>query len=57
MVKIDFQFDTKYGIFADALYFPEGQVPDDATVEAMKVARRDAWIDIVENPPQVDPEE
>ena len=57
MVKIDFQFETKYGRFADALYFPEGQVPDDATVEAMKVARRDAWIYAVENPPQVEPEE
>ena len=50
-MKIDFEFGTQYGVFRDALYFPDDQVPDDATIEAMKIARRDAWINFIENPP------
>ena len=50
-MKIDFEFGTQYGVFRDALYFPDDQVPDDATIEAMKIARRDAWVNFIENPP------
>lgn len=50
-MKIDFEFDTQYGVFRDALYFPDDQVPDDATIEAMKIARRDSWVSFIENPP------
>ena len=51
MIKIDFKFDTAYGIFSDALYFQDNQIPSDSEIEAMKISRRDAWIYSVENPP------
>lgn len=50
-MKIDFEFQTQYGKFADALWFPDDQVPDDATIEAMKQQRLDNWIDSILNPP------
>lgn len=50
-MKIDFQFDSKYGIFSDALYFEDDAVPDEATIEAMKQERFNNWIFIIENPP------
>ena len=53
-MKIEFEFDTPYGVFRDALYFPDDQVPSDADIDAMKAQRRDNWIAIVSNPP-VDP--
>jgi hypothetical protein len=50
-MKIDFQFDTPHGKFADALYFEDDAVPDEATIEAMKQQRVDNWIAIVTAPP------
>ena len=36
-MKIDFEFETPYGKFADALWFPDGEtLPSDAEIEAMK---------------------
>jgi len=51
VVKIDFEFDTQHGVFKDALVFHDGNVPSDADIESMKIARRDAWINFIENPP------
>lgn len=51
MTKIEFEFDTPHGKFRDALYFEDGALPDDATVDAMKQQRLDNWIAIVTNPP------
>jgi hypothetical protein len=50
-MKIDFEFETQYGKFADALYFEDDAVPDDATIEAMKQDRVNNWIAIVTAPP------
>jgi hypothetical protein len=50
-MKIDFEFQTQYGKFADALWFADDQVPDDVTIEAMKQQRLDKWIDSILNPP------
>jgi hypothetical protein len=51
-MKIDFQFDTQYGTFADALWFPDDQpVPSDADIEAMKQQRLNNWIAIITAPP------
>lgn len=50
-MKIDFQFESKYGIFSDALQFEDGAVPDEATIESMKRERFDAWLYNIENPP------
>lgn len=50
-MKIDFEFDSPYGKFADALWFPDGQpIPSDAEIEAMKKQRFDNWIAIITAP-------
>jgi hypothetical protein len=49
-MKIDFEFETPYGKFADALWFSDGVVPSDEEVEAMKQERLNNWLAIV-NPP------
>ena len=48
MIKIDFQFETHLGKFADALHLPDDHSFSDAEIEAMKETRRDNWIAIVE---------
>jgi hypothetical protein len=52
-MKIDFEFETSHGKFADALYFEDDAVPDDATIEAMKQQRVDNWIAAVTAPSPV----
>lgn len=54
-MKIDFQFDTPHGKFADALHLPDDHTFTDEEIEAMKVQRRDNWIAVVTAPP-VEPE-
>lgn len=56
MIKIDFEFDTAYGKFRDALYLPDDHTYTDAEIQAMKEQRRDNWIAIVSNPPPPEPE-
>jgi hypothetical protein len=47
-MKIDFEFDTPYGKFADALVLDE--MPSAEVIEAMKQKRLDDWIAIVTAP-------
>lgn len=47
MIKIDFEFETPYGKFADALHLPDDHGMTDEAIEAMKAERRDNWIAIV----------
>lgn len=51
MVKIDFEFDTPYGLFRDALHLPDDHGLSDEQIEAMKAERRDNWIAVVSAPP------
>lgn len=51
MIKIDFEFDSKYGVFRDALHLPEDHTYTEAEIEAMKQQRFDNWIAIIEAPP------
>ena len=51
MIKIDFEFDTPYGIFRDALHLPEDHGLNDAQIQAVKEQRRDNWIAVVKAPP------
>lgn len=51
MVKIDFEFDTQYGVFRDALHLPDDHTMTDADIQAMKQQRLDNWIAIVSPPP------
>ena len=46
-MKIDFEFETSFGKFADALWFPDGTVPSDQEIEAMKQNRLNNWLALV----------
>jgi hypothetical protein len=51
-MKIDFEFESPYGVFRDALYFADDDVlPSEAEIEAMKKQRYDNWWAIVNAPP------
>ena len=50
MLKIDFSFDTSYGVFCDALYLPENHSLTSAEVDELKKQRLDAWVSANENP-------
>jgi len=55
MIKIDFQFETKFGKFADALHLPDGHGLTDDEIEAMKQQRLTNWLAIVDAPPVEEP--
>lgn len=54
MTKIDFEFQTEYGLFRDALHLLDDHGLTDEQIEAMKTERRDNWLAIVkpQEPPQ-----
>lgn len=50
-MKIDFEFNTQYGKFSDALHFPDNQeLPSDDEIEAMKQERLNNWITVITTP-------
>ena len=55
-MKIDFQFDTPHGKFADALHLPDDHTFTETEIQAMKEQRRDNWISIVTAPPVEEPD-
>ena len=55
-MKIDFEFETQYGVYRDALHFPEDHTYTDAQLAEMKQERVDAWVYAIENPPATEPE-
>jgi phage terminase large subunit-like protein len=57
-MKIDFEFETAYGKFVDALWFPDDQpLPTDVEIEGMKQDRLNNWIASVTYQPEVPAEE
>lgn len=56
MIKVEFEFETPYGTFRDALYLPEDHTYTEEQIAAMKQERLDNWIFAVENPPAPEPE-
>jgi hypothetical protein len=47
-MKIDFEIDTEFGKFADALWFSDEEAtPDDATLEIMKQERVNNWVQFI----------
>lgn len=44
MIKIDFEFDSPYGKYADAIVLLDDQTMTDSEIEAMKKARYDQWL-------------
>jgi hypothetical protein len=57
MIKLDFEFQTKYGVYRDALYLDDNHSFTEQEIEAMKQQRVDNWLDVIENPPAPDPVE
>lgn len=53
MIKIDFEFESQYGVFRDALHLPPDHGFSEAEIAALKQQRFDNWLAIV-NPPPVD---
>lgn len=47
-MKIDFQFDTQYGMFSDALHLEDGVNYTNEEIEAIKQKRLANWISIIE---------
>lgn len=56
-MKIDFEFNTAHGKFADALHLPDNHTFTAAQIQAMKEQRRDNWIAVVTAPPAETPQE
>ena len=51
MIKIDFEFETKYGKFADAISFDPSITPmTDDEIEAEKQRRLTNWLSFIEAP-------
>jgi hypothetical protein len=55
-MKIDFEFETKHGVYRDALYLDDNHSFTEQEVDAMKQQRVDNWLYIVGNPPVPEPE-
>jgi len=53
MIKIDFEFDSPYGKFADALHLPEDHGLSEAQIEALKQERLDNWLAILSMPQEL----
>ncbi len=47
MIKIDFEFNSDYGVFRDALHLPDDHGLSDAEISVMKQQRFDNWIAII----------
>jgi hypothetical protein len=56
MIKLIFEFETKYGVYRDALYLEENHIFTEQEIDAMKQQRVDNWLYAIENPPVTEPE-
>lgn len=45
---IDFEFQTKYGVFRDALHLSDEHTLSDEEIQTMKQQRVDAWIAVID---------
>lgn len=50
MITIDFQFDSEYGTFKDALVLPDDHGFTDTQLNEMKQTRLDNWITVITTP-------
>jgi hypothetical protein len=51
MTKIEFEFETQYGKFRDALYLPDDHIFTAEQIAEMQTERLNNWMLAVENPP------
>jgi hypothetical protein len=52
MIKLDFEFQTQYGVYRDALYLEDNHSFTEQEIEAMKQDRVNNWIAVIESPPE-----
>lgn len=50
-MKIDFEYETQYGIFKDSLYFADGVIPAEEQLNLLKQERLNRWIQLVSYKP------
>jgi hypothetical protein len=50
-MKIDFEFESNYGVYRDAIYLDDNHSLTEQDIEAMKLERFNNWVYAVENPP------
>lgn len=55
-IKIDFEFQTPYGVFRDALHLPDDHSYTQVQIAEMQSERLNNWLFVVENPPAPEPE-
>lgn len=51
VMKIDFEFQTQFGVFRDALFLPDDRVFSHKEIESMKSERLNNWLAIANPPP------
>lgn len=56
MIKIDFEKETRHGMYRDAITLPSGHTFTQAQIEAMMQERVDNWVAFMDNPPPPPPE-
>jgi hypothetical protein len=52
MVKIDFERETKYGIFRDSITLPESHPFSQTDIDSMMQQRVDNYVSFLDNPPE-----
>jgi hypothetical protein len=55
MIKIVFEFNTRHGVFRDALYLAEDHGLTNEQIDALKQERLNNWLSVIENPPEPEP--
>jgi hypothetical protein len=48
-MQIRFNYETKYGVFSDALNLEDDHGYTEAELETMKEARRDSWVAYIDS--------
>jgi hypothetical protein len=48
-MEIRFSYETKYGIFSDALVLPDDHNLTEQEIQTMKEQRRDNWISFIDS--------
>lgn len=57
MIKIDFERDTRHGMYRDAITLPDDHGLSQADIDAMMQERVDNWVAYMDNPPPPPPPE
>lgn len=56
MIKIDFEFESQFGVFRDSLHLPQDHNLSEEEINALKQERFDSWLAFVTPQERVDGE-